>query len=107
MSLWSAISLRPSRAPQHCANRLRTPIPEQLSLAEFSGQSVVRERIHALPSGSYMFLTVLAVFLIDHVGAASETSASEPQKIVNWDVAEQRLRTSLGTIKEEVHEATR
>jgi hypothetical protein len=54
-----------------------------------------------------MFLTVLAVFLIDHVGAASETSASEPQKIVNWDVAEQRLRTSLGTIKEEVHEATR
>lgn len=29
------------------------------------------------------------------------------QKIVNWDVAEQRLRSSLGTLKEEVHEATR
>ena len=54
-----------------------------------------------------VLLTILAVFLIDHVGAASETSASEPQKIVNWDVAEQRLRSSLGTLKEEVHEATR
>jgi hypothetical protein len=39
--------------------------------------------------------------------ADGETSASGPQKIVNWDVAEQRLRSSLGTLKEEVHEATR
>jgi hypothetical protein len=52
-------------------------------------------------------LTVLVVFLIDHVGATNETSASEPQKIVNWDVAEQKLYSSLGTIKEELHEATR
>jgi hypothetical protein len=28
------------------------------------------------------------------------------QKIVNWDVAAQRLSASLGTLKEEVHEAT-
>jgi hypothetical protein len=54
-----------------------------------------------------VLLTILAVFVIDHVGATNETSASEPQKIVNWDVAEQRLLSSLGTLKEEVHEATR
>jgi len=53
-----------------------------------------------------VLLTILAVFIIDHVKAGDETSASEPQKIVNWDVAEQ-VRSSLGTIKEEVHEATR
>ena len=30
-----------------------------------------------------MLLTILAVFVIDHVKAEGETSASEPQKIVN------------------------
>jgi hypothetical protein len=54
-----------------------------------------------------VLLTVLAVFVIDHVKAGGETSAGEPKKIVNWDVAEQRLRSSVGTLKEEVHEATR
>jgi hypothetical protein len=54
-----------------------------------------------------VLLTIIAVFVIDHVKTAGQTSASEPQKIVNWDVAEQRLRSSLGTLKEEVHEATR
>jgi len=54
-----------------------------------------------------VLLTILAVFVIDHVRAGGGTSAGEPQKIVNWDVAEQRLRSSLGTLKEEVHEATR
>jgi hypothetical protein len=54
-----------------------------------------------------VLLTILAVFVIDHVKAYSQTSTTEPQKIVNWDVAEQRLRSSLGAIKEEVHEATR
>jgi hypothetical protein len=54
-----------------------------------------------------VLLTILAVFLIDHVGTTNEASASEPRKIVNWDVAEQKLRSSLGTLKEEVHEATR
>jgi len=51
-------------------------------------------------------LTIVAVFVIDHVKTGA-TSAGEPQKIVNWNVAEQRLRSSLGTLKEEVHEATR
>jgi hypothetical protein len=54
-----------------------------------------------------VLLTILAVFVIDHVKPGGETLAGEPQKIVNWDVAAQRLRSSLGTIKEEVHEATR
>ena len=27
-----------------------------------------------------VFLTILAVFVIDHVGTTNETSASEPQK---------------------------
>jgi hypothetical protein len=53
-----------------------------------------------------VLLTILAVFVIDHVKAGGERSAGEPQKIVNWDVAAQRLGSSLGTIKEEVHEAT-
>jgi hypothetical protein len=54
-----------------------------------------------------VLLTVLAVFVTDHVKTGGGTSAGEPQKIVNWDVAEQKLRSSFGTIKEEVHEATR
>jgi hypothetical protein len=54
-----------------------------------------------------VLLTILAVFVIDHVKAEGDASASEPQKIVNWDVAAQRLSASLGTLKEEVHEATR
>ena len=54
-----------------------------------------------------MLLTLLVVFVIDHLKATGQTSAGEPQKIVNWDVAEQRLRSALGTLKEEVHEATR
>jgi hypothetical protein len=49
-----------------------------------------------------VLLTIIAVFVIDYIKTAGETSASEPQKIVNWDVAEQRLRSSLGSIKEEV-----
>jgi hypothetical protein len=38
---------------------------------------------------------------------ADTISPSESPKIVNWDVAAQRLSSSIGTIKEEVHEATR
>jgi hypothetical protein len=38
---------------------------------------------------------------------ADAISPSESPKIVNWDVAAQRLSSSIGTIKEEVHEATR
>jgi len=38
---------------------------------------------------------------------ADTISPSESPKIVNWDVAAQRLGSSIGTIKDEVHEATR
>jgi hypothetical protein len=44
-----------------------------------------------------VLLTILTVFVIDRVKAAGETS--EPQKIVNWDVAAQSLSSSIGTIK--------
>jgi hypothetical protein len=40
-----------------------------------------------------VLLTILTVFVIDHVKAAGETS--EPQKIVSWDVAAQRLSSSM------------
>jgi hypothetical protein len=68
---------------------------------------IVQESFGVLSSAIVAPSGLLAVFVIDHVKADGETSASEPQKIVNWDVAEQKLRSSLDTIKEEVHEATR
>jgi hypothetical protein len=53
---------------------------------------------------------ILTVFIIDNVNVAGEPP-SEPQKIVNWDMAAQKLRTAFGTVKEEVredvHEATK
>jgi hypothetical protein len=54
-----------------------------------------------------VLVTIIAVFVIDHVKTSSQTSAGQSQKIVNWDVAEQKLRSSLGTTKEEMREATR
>jgi hypothetical protein len=54
-----------------------------------------------------VLLTVLVVFLVDNLAVVNAPAGSEPQKIVNWDVAAQRLSASLGTLKEEVHEATR
>jgi hypothetical protein len=54
-----------------------------------------------------VLLGFLALYVEDHVKPGREASAGEPQKIANSDVAAQRLRSSLGTIKEEVHEATR
>jgi hypothetical protein len=60
---------------------------------------------------SGVLLTVLVVFLVDNIAVANAPSGTEPQKIVNWDVAAQKLRLSFATIKEEVredvHEATR
>ena len=38
-----------------------------------------------------VFLTILAVFVIDHVGTTNETSASEPQKILGRGGAEAAL----------------
>jgi hypothetical protein len=60
-----------------------------------------------------VLLTVLIVFLVDNL-AVVNAAGTEPQKIVNWDVAAQKLRSSITTMKEEVrevrqdvHEATR
>jgi hypothetical protein len=61
-----------------------------------------------------VLLTVLVVFVVDNLTVASAPSGTEPQKIVNWDVAAQDLRSSITTLKqgvrelrENVHEATR
>ena len=60
-----------------------------------------------------VLLTVLVVFLVDNL-AVVNAPAGEPQKIVNWDVAAQKLHSSITAMKEEarevrqdVHEATR
>jgi len=61
-----------------------------------------------------VLLTVFVVFLVDNFAVANAPSGTEPQKIVNWDVAVQKLRSSITTVQEEVrevredvHEATR
>jgi hypothetical protein len=61
-----------------------------------------------------MLLTVLVVFLVDNLAVVNAPVGTEPQRIVNWDVAAQKLRSSITTMKEEarevrqdVHEATR
>jgi hypothetical protein len=59
-------------------------------------------------------LTIFVVFLVDNLAVANAPSGTEPQKIVNWDVAAQDLHSSLTTLqrgvrelRENVHEATR
>ena len=61
-----------------------------------------------------LLLTVLVVFLVDNFAVVNAPTGTEPQKIVNWDVAAQKLRSSIATVQEEarevrkdVHEATR
>ena len=61
-----------------------------------------------------VLLTVLVVFVADNLAVANAPSGTEPQKIVNWDVAAQDLRSSITTLergvhelREDVHEATR
>jgi hypothetical protein len=44
------------------------------------------------------------VFLVDNLAVTNATSGIEPQKIVNWDVAAQKLRSSITTVNKEVHE---
>jgi hypothetical protein len=58
-------------------------------------------------------LTVLVVFLVDNLFVVNAPAGTEPQKIVNWDVAAQKLHSSITVMKEEarevrqeVHEAT-
>ena len=59
-------------------------------------------------------LTVLVVFLVDNLSVVNAPAGTEPQKIVNWDVAAQKLHSSITVMKEEarevrqdVHEAIR
>jgi hypothetical protein len=61
-----------------------------------------------------VLLTVLVVFLVDNLAVVNAPVGTEPQRIVNWDVAAQKLRSSITSMKEEarevrqdVHEATR
>ena len=61
-----------------------------------------------------MLLTVLVVFLADNLAVATAPAGTEPQKIVNWDVAVQKLRSSITAVqegaqevREDVREATR
>ena len=61
-----------------------------------------------------VLLTVLVAFLMDNLAVVNAPAGSEPQKIVNWDVAAQKLRSSITVMKEnvrevrqDVHEATR
>ncbi len=51
-----------------------------------------------------VLLTVFVVFLVDNFAVANAPSGTEPQKIVNWDVAVQKLRSSITTVQEEVRE---
>src|SRR4029453_15207634 len=57
---------------------------------------------------------VLVVFLVDNLAVVNAPAGTEPQKIVNWDVAAQKLRSSIPTMKkkvrevrQDVHEASR
>ena len=61
-----------------------------------------------------VLLTVVVVFLVDNLAVVNAPAGTEPQKIVNWDVAAQKLHSSITAVKEEarevrqdVHEATR
>jgi hypothetical protein len=53
-----------------------------------------------------VLLAILALYVEGYIKSERQTSAGEPQKIADSDMTAQRLRSSLGTIKEEVHEAT-
>ena len=52
-------------------------------------------------------LTAFVVFLVDNLAVVNAPAGSEPQKIVNWDVAAQKLHSSITTMKEEVRECAK
>jgi hypothetical protein len=61
-----------------------------------------------------VLLTVFVVFLVDNLTVANAPAGTEPQKIVNWDVATKKLHSSIATVQQgvrevrnDVHEATR
>ena len=45
-----------------------------------------------------VLLTVVVVFLVDNLAVVNAPAGTEPQKIVNWDVAAQKLHSSI-TVK--------
>ena len=47
-----------------------------------------------------VLLTVLVVFLVDNVSVANAPTGTQPQKIVNWDVASEKLRSSVTSLEE-------
>jgi hypothetical protein len=51
-----------------------------------------------------VLLTVLVVFLADNLAVATAPTGTEPQKIVNWDVAAQKLRSSITAVREGARE---
>ena len=53
-----------------------------------------------------VLLAILALYVEGYLRSERETSAGEPQKIANSYMTAQKLRSPLGTIKEEVHEPT-
>ncbi len=48
-----------------------------------------------------ILVTILAVYLIDHVGSQPGT-----QDIVNWNVVAEKLGSASDEVRQEVHEAT-
>jgi hypothetical protein len=52
-------------------------------------------------------LTVLIVFLVDNLAVVNAPAGTEPQRIVNWDVAARKLRSSVTSVQEEVREVRR
>jgi len=48
-----------------------------------------------------ILVTILAVYLIDHVGPQSDT-----QDIVNWNIVAEKLGSASDEVRQEVHEAT-
>jgi hypothetical protein len=61
-----------------------------------------------------VLLTVIVVFLADNLAVTSAPSGAETQRIVNWDVAAEKLHSSITAlrdgareVRDEVHQATR
>jgi hypothetical protein len=69
--------------------------------------AIISERLNIFYREIGVFLAILALYVEDHVNPGRETLAGEPQKIANSDVAAQRVSSSIGTVKQEGHEATR
>jgi hypothetical protein len=53
-----------------------------------------------------MLLMVIAAFIADSLATADEPG-TQPQTIVNWDVAGESLDRSIETIREGLHKLTR